>query len=99
VRWLQRAIDTGIMQHCGSHLFVTEMVAPRCVLKYKVPFVSNGVSSCHLHVLLICMVEILQKHCFGTYTMAWFVTLVISYSVILLYGPGRIVKDEEIYTV
>ena len=99
MRWLQRAIDTGIMHHCDSHLFVTEMVAPRFVLKYKMPFVSNGVSSCHLHALLICMVEILQEHCFGIYTAAWFVTPVISYSVILLYGPGRIVRDEEKYTV
>jgi len=29
--------------------------------------------SCHLHVLLICTVEILQKHCFGTYTVGWYI--------------------------
>jgi len=90
VRWLQRAIDTSIMQHCDSHLFVIELVAPRCVLKYKVPFVSNGVSSCHLHVLLIRSVEILQKHSFRTYSVGWFITPVIPYSLILLNGPGEL---------
>jgi len=69
------------------------------MLKYKVPFISNGVSGCHLHLLLICTVEILQKQCFGAYTVGWFITPLISYSVILLYGPGRIVRYEEIYTI
>jgi hypothetical protein len=71
------------------------MVASRCVLKYSV---SNGVSSCQF-MFASNMYGRDNTETLLCNTVGWFITPVIPYSVTLLYGPGRIVRDEEVYTI